>query len=377
MIYPGATHTRFEHSIGVMQMASDMFDSIIKNSGDILKERLSLNKHGIATCRKTIRLAALLHDVGHAPFSHSGEDLLPIATQGLNAGQRLEHEQYSMAIIKTQFKGLIEEHPININYRISADDVTALLGDNTVKITRESLLWKELLSGQLDADRADYLLRDSIHLGVAYGLYDRNRLVNCMACAIVREQEGKDEEPIESLTLAVQEKGWHIAESLVIARYQMFTQVYFHKVRRVYDYHISSATKAVLTSMGLPDGCYPSLNDLDGYLEFDDWTINNAIKQGLGGEHGAIVLNRHHYKCIDSTQLIATPEEDNHIAALAAKYKEEKHYLDDKESKAWYKANKDIKICTSQQVRPLSEISSIVASMVERPTQKRFYIPRT
>lgn len=369
MVYPGATHTRFEHSIGVMQMATDMFNSIVANSGKLLEEAFSLNQAGIQTCRKIVRLAALLHDVGHAPFSHSGEDLLPIVESGSNVNKRLEHEQYSIAIIKSKFKKLIEEHQINNNYAITVEDITLLLGDTTVKPKRMSLLWKELISGQLDADRADYLLRDSAHLGVKYGLYDRSRLVTCMAVAKTET---------DALTIAVQDKAWHIAESLVLARYQMFSQVYFHKVRRIYDYHIAKATKEVLTKLGLPNGCYPSLDKIDDYLVFDDWKINNAIKDGLGGEHGEIVLNRRHYKCIDKTQIISTPEEDERILHLQDEYKDKQHYLDDKASTMWYKSDKDIWISNeNNSVQPLSEKSSIVKSMIERPTQKRFYVERT
>lgn len=369
MVYPGATHTRFEHSIGVMQMASDMFDCIVENSGKLLEEAFSLKQAGIDTCRKMVRLAALLHDVGHAPFSHSGEDLLPIAESGPYTGKRLEHEQYSVAIIRDKFKPLIEEHRINNNYALTVDDITLLLGDPTVKPKRMSLLWKELISGQLDADRADYLLRDSAHLGVKYGLYDRSRLVTCMAVAKTET---------DALTIAVQDKAWHIAESLVLARYQMFSQVYFHKVRRIYDYHIANATKEVLTQLGLLNGCYPSPDNIDEYLVYDDWKINNAIKEGLGGEHGDIVLNRKHYKCIAKTQIISTPEEDARMLQLEEQYKDAKHYLDDKASTMWYKSDKDIWISNdNNSIQPLSEKSSIVKSMIERPTQKRFYIDRT
>lgn len=75
MIYPGATHTRFEHSLGVVQMASDMFDSIVEKETNL--HRLGLNRTSLPRIRKIIRLAALLHDVGHAPFSHAGEGSMP------------------------------------------------------------------------------------------------------------------------------------------------------------------------------------------------------------------------------------------------------------------------------------------------------------
>lgn len=102
MVYPGAVHTRFEHSIGVMQMASDMYDSIVckKEAKSILQE-LSLDDNGIKRYRKIVRLAALLHDVGHSPFSHAGEDLMPIVSNDNSKSlhtdlkpKRYKHEDY-------------------------------------------------------------------------------------------------------------------------------------------------------------------------------------------------------------------------------------------------------------------------------------------
>ena len=366
MVYPGATHTRFEHSIGVMQMATDIFDCIIKKKRNFLNDILSLEDPGIALWRKTIRLAALLHDVGHAPFSHAGEDLMPQKETG--KGKRYEHEDYSIVAIKTIFKKIIEEHKINQNFNITTEKVTALLGDKSVKQDALSLLWKDIISGQLDADRADYLLRDSLHLGVNYGLYDRNRLINCMTLA--KDASG-------NLVIAIEEKGWNTAESLVIARYQMFSQVYFHKTRRIYDYHIYCAVKEVLKNLKLKDAVYPRPNEIEAYLEFDDWTIYSALKNGFGGEHGHIILGRNHYKCLMETQAIPTESEEYELEELRIKYGEN-GYLDDKLSTSWYKSDlgKDILISGARLLQPLSVKSNIVKSMIAESRQKRFYIKR-
>ena len=254
MVYPGAMHTRLEHSIGVMQMATDIYESIIskKRARDFLESQYGLDDGGINRYKKIIRLAALLHDIGHTPFSHAGEGLMP--NKDAEKNTRYDHEEYSIAIIKKYFRELIEEHPTNANYPVKVEEVTALLGDS-VKCSFQGiiLLFKGIISGQLDADRADYLLRDSIHTGVSYGLYDRNRLINCID---IGQLDTGD------LVLAIQDGGWHIAESLVIARYQMFSQIYFHKTRRAYDHHISQAVKEILKFI-YPDlgGCYPAPND--------------------------------------------------------------------------------------------------------------------
>jgi len=370
MVYPGASHTRFEHSIGVMQMATDMFDSIVAKRKQFLEDELFLKESGIQIYRKIVRLAALLHDIGHAPFSHSGEDLMPLLPPEHNnyvkgEFKRYKHEEYSIEIIKNIFKEIIEEHPVNDNYRIRVDDVTALLGDTTVRIKATSLLWKELISGQIDADRADYLLRDSLHLGVNYGIYDKNRLVSCITV-------GKTE--TGALVLAIEEGGWHIAESLVIARYQMFTQVYFHKVRRIYDYHISCATKEILNKIKTNNGCFPYPKDICEYLKFDDWAIYAALKKGLGGKHGNIILKRKHWKCLYQTQLVPTEAEEKEIDRLEKTYNDTEYYLDDKISTSWYNLDKDIFIYQEDKIQPLSEKSSIVKSMIEKPCLQRFYV---
>lgn len=368
MVYPGAVHSRFEHSIGVMQMATDMYDSLISKDDyrRILQEKLGLNEVRIGRCRKIIRLAALLHDIGHAPFSHSGEDLLcklPEQHRDYQSGVRehYTHEDYSIAIIKEKFSDIIENHRLNNNNAIKVDDVTALLGDTSVKPKAISLLWKELISGQLDADRADYLLRDSMHLGVNYGLYDRNRLVSCIAL-------GYNE--ADAVILGIEKKGWHIAESIILSRYQMFSQVYFHKVRRIYDYHIHNACKAILNNDGREN--YPSVDELDKYLKYDDWYMYSKIINNEGGKHGEIILNRKHYRCAFDVE--GRLKEDEQKALQQYKQDKEKYYIDDKISTKWYKLDKEINIIDNGKVEPLSSMSNIVNSMKDNPCQSRVYM---
>ena len=372
MVYPGAVHTRFEHSLGVMQMASDMFESIVRNPDNY--GRLQSNGYiesGIKRQLKIIRLAALLHDVGHGPFSHSSEELMPLlpkthARYSPDIERRFDHEDYSRKLIKTAFKELIEDHDINSNYGIRCEDVTALLDDEAIT-PGKNLFWKALISGQVDADRCDYLLRDSRHLGVAYGLYDDKMLVNSLV--LVEDQSG-------NLIVAVGGKGAYVAESLVIARYQMFTQVYFHKVRRIYDHHLTGAIRKVLKTSGRDDGCYPSPENLDDYVKLDDWTIQNSFKDGKGGEHGDRILRRDHYRCIFQTRVIPTEEEEQKILELCEEYKGKAYCLDDKANTSWYKLDKDITVTSGNRNTPLSELSSIVKAMSAKPVQKRFYIPK-
>lgn len=91
-------HTRFEHSLGVMHTASILYDSIVRNSKDLLISALAYNEAGFERDRQLVRFAALLHDVGHAPFSHAAEELFPEKADGT----RYVHEDYSVAIIESQ-----------------------------------------------------------------------------------------------------------------------------------------------------------------------------------------------------------------------------------------------------------------------------------
>ena len=370
MIYPGACHTRFEHSLGVMQMASDMFDNIVRNNSN--REKLFLKDAAIERTRKIVRMAALLHDVGHAPFSHSGEESMPFITSThkknqTNKSKRYGHEDYSIASIKFLFKDLIEHHPLSDNLGIRVEDVTSLLGDQTVPPTRTSIVWKELISGQLDADRSDYLLRDSLHIGVSYGTFDRSRLINCITIGDSDEQ---------SCFLAIEEGGLHVAESIVIARYQMFSQVYFHPVRRAFDYHVGEAIKETLGNLNFKDCLFPrptTESNIKKYLNIDDWKIYSAIKERKAGKHGEIILNRKHYKC--KMEWNRYPNKDEMQNATEAIKKYEGH-LDLRAETKWYKLEKDIMIVNKKSGKsyPLSYKSKLIEVMPGLPKMTRLYI---
>lgn len=223
MVYPGATHTRFEHSLGVMHLATKMYDAIRRDDENkkLLKEKLDYNDAGLERDRQLVRLAALLHDVGQPCFSHTSEELFETNPR---TGKAYKHEDYTTALIRGPLKEVIENHSLNkTNFKITSDEISALIEGN-LRILDKKIFWKVIISSQLDADRGDYLFRDSLHTGVKYGLYDLDRL-------LVTITLGKDPET-DDVVLGIKEGGWHVAESLISARYQTFSQVYFHKTRR-------------------------------------------------------------------------------------------------------------------------------------------------
>lgn len=366
MVYPGAVHTRFEHSLGVMHLATIMYDSIVNNNRRILEDRLSYNDIGLKKDRQLIRLAALLHDVGHAPFSHGSEEIMPLNSV---RNKPSKHEDYTTAIIKNVLNDVIETHPVNRrNCRIEAKEVAALIEGNT-EVIGERIFWRVLISSQLDADRGDYLLRDSYHTGVKYGIYDHSRLINTLSL-------GTDPES-EDVVLGVNKDGWHVAESVVIARYQMFTQVYFHKTRRAFDYHLKNAMIKALDG-----GKLPGTEAIDSFLCLDDYVMWNQFQHQQDDRDSMSIINRNHIREIYSTPEAPSQEDESELQEKKSRLDSAGiGYYEDKSEGLWYKladgrnGDKEIMIIMSEDgvARPLSKFSSIVKNMGE-VKQIRIYV---
>lgn len=204
MVYPGAMHTRFEHSIGVMHVASRLFDAIVRRSRDILEKEYKFDESSLGRQRRIIRLAALLHDLGHGPFSHAGEELLPMNPANK---KRFVHEDYSAESIRYGLGDLIANHRSAKLHGITVESILAVFA--APASTAGELIWKDLVSGQMDADRMDYLLRDAFHSGVQYGKYDLDRVVNTLRLCPDPETEGH--------LIGVEEDGIHAVEGLLRA----------------------------------------------------------------------------------------------------------------------------------------------------------------
>lgn len=348
-VYPGAVHTRFEHSLGVMHTATMLYDAIVRNSKGVLTSELAYDDAGIQRYRQLVRLAALTHDVGHAPFSHAAEDLFPLNqdTQTL-----YRHEEYSAAVIKTCLRSAIEDHPLANNYCFAAEDVAALI-EGTAR-AKQGLFWRDIIAGQMDADRMDYLLRDSHHTGVGYGQFDLDRVVGTMqAIPAARERPPR---------LGISEGGWHAAEALVLARYLMFTQVYFHKTRVAYDVHLKGALKQIL-----PGGTFPrpTERELESFLSWDDWRVLGELAAGKGGEHGERLRTRNHFRRVYATNETCDENDLNELERV----KDELGTLivaEESATKSWYKTgNPDIAVVQDEggRVRPLSQYSNVIANL--------------
>ena len=213
LVYPGATHTRFEHSIGVYGMVVRYLQSLLQQ--DVIRQ--SLDEVDV----RTVLAAGLLHDIGHYPFAHTLEAL---HHQGADAPK---HEEVGCQIIAGKAPGLTHEHPpiaevLNKELGVDAARVMALMTSSRAELSSPTERFlQSIISSALDADKMDYLWRDSVHLGVPYGRnYDRERLLS--ALTVNCEGDG----------LAVTSKGIVSAQIFLFCRYTMYSEVYWHHTVR-------------------------------------------------------------------------------------------------------------------------------------------------
>ncbi len=243
LVYPGALHDRFTHSLGAMHVAGRLFARVVSDSS-VLKERLSQDE--VEALRVRIRMAGLLHDIGHGPFSHASEVLFP----NLNelpmdwswwktgpADRQAVHEDYSVLLINQMAK----EGVLKPDF---AQDVCSLMHSDIEpsewflelieRLPSLQRALKGLISGEVDADRMDYLLRDSYYCGVAYGTFDIDWLISSI---------GVGEKENGSLVFTISENGVRAFEDLLLARYHMIDQVYFHKTKSGFTHYLEQAIK--------------------------------------------------------------------------------------------------------------------------------------
>ncbi|MEM0349100.1 MAG: HD domain-containing protein [Candidatus Caldarchaeum sp.] len=228
LVYPGARHSRFDHSLGCMHLAGEFAD------------HLNLDSHE----RNLLRASALLHDIGHTPFSHLFEQLL------MEKG--MSHEDMSMKIVQ-------EDDEV-----ASALESMGLEVKEVVDVLHGKSRLSGLVSGPLDVDRLDFLLRDAYFTGATYGIVDVKR--------IIRLTHLLEDGP------AVDSRGMGVVEELAIARYHSFINIYFHHAARAAQNLLLRAAKM------LGDELDFSSMSVQEYLEHDDYTawclMKNREKSG-------------------------------------------------------------------------------------------------
>ena len=289
LVFPGATHSRFAHSVGVYHTARQLADVIARRQGgsrDHDRQRVAL-------------LAALLHDVGHGPFSHAFE------TAAEAAGVPKRHEDWSAEIIQggTEVNRILRDVDEELPGQIGA-----LLKEEEPKD-----IYAAIVSSQFDADRLDYIQRDRMATGVEFGHVDRDWLLDCLEVGTITIGERT---PREVSCLCLGPKGLSVAEEYLEARLRLYRMVYMHKTTRSAEKMLESLLSAA--SLQLRDTelarWQPILRyfvseepSLGQYLDLDDsavWSALTAFSE-LGApyqrtsELAKRLRDRVLYKCVD------------------------------------------------------------------------------
>ncbi len=271
-VFPSAVHNRFSHSLGVYYL----IDKIFRNSSfdNVSNEEKTLTK-----------IAGLLHDLGHGPFSHSFEKVSPI-----------NHEQWTIAIIQN------EQSQINQVLKAFNIDVQAVC--QIIAKTHPNKILLSLVSSQLDCDRMDYLLRDSYHTGVEYGNFDIDWIMKNLR--IINNE------------IVYDEKALFAIENYLLGRYHMYWQIYNHKVGICFDYllvnifkrlkylftkNFKFKTDIALVAPLLQENNSEKLN-VSHYLQLDDYSLMSLFSLLVKEEDNILqdltdrIVNRRFFKLI-------------------------------------------------------------------------------
>ena len=268
LAFPGATHTRYAHGLGTSHIATRMFDWVSRDFELLPRERRRL--------RTTVRLAALAHDLGHAPLSHTTESFMPpVSALGIErwaldpAGRRATHEDFTLKILTdSDLTDLIRRRFRDRD--IEPEDIAALVAgrwptDSTNRYVLGGRNWMPILrqcvSSELDADRMDYLLRDSYFAGVPYGRYDLDWLIE----NLVAVELGRD------LHLGLNARASFGFEDYLLSRYHMFLSVYFHHVPIGYELMLARFQEEAGDELRFPAS-------VDEFMECDDLFLYGRLK---------------------------------------------------------------------------------------------------
>ena len=280
-------------------MATRAFDTLVIKHPDKIASELGklpeLHRSTLARGRQIIRLLALLHDVGHPAFSHAAESALPVSVKG--------HEDVSAFVIENVLGDLLKSM-----YFTEAPALLVKLMEKKPEVT----FLRQFVVSEMDMDRTDYLRRDSLHCGVDYGHFDFHRLIEAMT--VIENPETKQ------VQIGLERGGEHIFEALILARYQMNTQVYFHRLRRIYDHYLTEFMK----SWG-PEN-YKTPEDI---LSFDDMDLLVLMKReaehdGPRRELARRISKRDHHRMVyesgDSADIFKVRRAKHVISELKATF---------------------------------------------------------
>lgn len=308
LAFPGGTHTRYAHSIGAMHVATRIFDGIAA--------RLDLTDEDRRRFRQTLRIAVLFHDVGHAPYSHASESIMParadmkLPAWTVAAGQgdrQADHEDYTLKIIlDTDIARIVRDEFGGMG--IDPKDLAGLVsgrpapGGEKTFVSR-GIDWapmlRQIVSSELDADRMDYLQRDSFYTGVNYGHFDLDWLASNLSFHV------KD----DAAFLALGKRAIFAFEDFLLSRYHMFLSVYYHYTPICFDNMLKHYYREATGEYAIPA-------DVEEYLHHDDVTLMSRLRESKNRWAQAIVSRRPWRMIAEKTELDEGYDLDDLVTAL-------------------------------------------------------------
>lgn len=346
-VYHTAEHSRFSHSLGVYEIVRRMTEEVPDIGGSLSRQE-----------KLVVLCAALLHDVGHGPYSHSFERL-----------SHCSHEQMTMRLIleDTDIHTVLAEADPSLPAQVAA----------VIQGTCPNPLLCDLISSQLDADRMDYLLRDAYETGTSYGTFDLERILRCL-----RVKNGR---------LCIKESGMHSVEDYIMARYHMYWQVYLHPVARAYEVMLQlffdrySEVRSQL-KIDLLENVF-HLSELTCFLVLDDYRLVTGLQQASVSDDRILedladrLLNRRLFDWIeepDPSQEFQIRQRLEQAGLPTLFYLREdvsgsKVYLPYHEDRAQIRV-----LCADGEVRNLSHQSAIVSALdtIKPSVSRRLYFPK-
>ncbi|NQU63044.1 MAG: HD domain-containing protein, partial [SAR324 cluster bacterium] len=284
-VFPGAVHTRFSHSLGVMHLAGRVYDQLTLNRSHTLEDHYSSEQ--LVYFRQILRFSALLHDVGHPPFSHAAESLLPEyaaldfpATLKQHQDRQATHEDFSHLLVYHL------AHSASLLSMDEAVDIIGILSKNQRPSKRMNdvdgnpmiyPLLCQLINGEIDVDRMDYLLRDSYYAGVPYGKFDLERLISSFSCC--------EEQNLNRYLLAIDGEGVPSYEIFLLARVHMFYQIYFHKSLGAYRHYLKKAFQEDEIKLQI-DG------SLEGFMDLTETALLEQFRLKKDRKWSGRIFNR-------------------------------------------------------------------------------------
>lgn len=303
LAFPGATHSRYAHSLGAMYLAGVMSDAIF--------EALDLSSADTAWLRQRVRLAALLHDVGHPPLSHASERLMPpLASLGLptwcvEPGKiQATHEDYTMLLVLDSELAGVLDHGFGQGSAVEiASLVAGRLPPGGSPFVRGGIdyfpLLRQLVSGELDVDRMDYLLRDSFYTGVDYGRYDHEWLCQHARAHI---DDGK-------AYLALGNRAIFAFEDFLLSRYHMFLAVYYHYIPVGFDHLMSRYAEEA-------PGEYVFPTSAEAYIERDDAHFISVLRASANKWAQHLAYRRGYRLLLETTERDRAVSREKLLSAL-------------------------------------------------------------